>query len=276
MPGGHSVSGRTETVNAPDIAVRRIAVLLGPGGASRFLLDCLRPLLLADRDVELQGMFMREAAVRHAAELPFVKELCRVTFAVREFDGEGFERALALRIRTARQALTVLAEHTGAEHSFRDVAGSAVELLQQVIAEADITAFEPVRPPISSALTKYGQHSGKRRVAVLLTEPGLGRSALRAAAMLCGGDMSCLYVLLLPGPEVKMDALRELLREMPGGKPALVRAIDGGDFNDLAVALRDTCASIVVVPASPEMTDRNGLQFFRGQVRCPVCMVRDW
>lgn len=263
-------------MNVPEIAVRRIAVLLGPGGASRFLLDCLRPLLLTDRDVELQGMFMREAAVRHAAELPFVKELCRVTFAVREFDGVQFERALSLRIRTARQALTLLAEHTGAEHSFRDVEGSAVELLQQAIAAADITAFEPARPQISPTLTKYRQHSGKRRVAVLLTEPELGKPTLRAAAMLCGGDLSCLYVLLLPGPDVKMDALRGLLRDMRIGNPARVRAIDGGDFNDLALSLRDVCASIAVVPASPEMTDRNGLQFLRGQVRCPVCIVRDW
>jgi len=263
-------------VNAPDIAVRRIAVLLGPGGASRFLLDCLSPLLSADRDVELQGMFMREAAVRHAAELPFVKELCRVTFAVREFDGDQFERALALRIRTARQALAVLAEHTGATFSFRDMAGSAVGLLQQVIADADITTFEPVRPLISSGITEAGSKRGKRRVAVLLTDPDLGRPVLRAATMLSRGDLSCIHVLLLPGPGVQMDALRALLRELLGEKQVPVRAIDGGDFNDLALTLRETCASIFVVPASDGMTSKSSLQFLRGQVRCPVCIVRNW
>lgn len=254
---------------------RRIAVMLGPGGASRYLLDCLRPLLSTDRDIELQGMFLKEAQVRHAAELPFVQELCRVTFAVREFDSDKFERALALRMRSARQALAVLAEHTGSRHSFRDVAGSATGLLREAIADADITAFEPSRPPISSVVPGSSVPR-RRRIAAVLSDPLTAGPVLRAAIELAEGSLSGLTVLLLPDPGVTLDDLRALLRDALPARPGHVRPVDGGDFNDFAMTLRKTGASMLVVPASDSLSGPEGLMFLRGQVRCPVCVVRDW
>ena len=73
---------------------RRIAVILGTGGSGRNLLNLVMPLLARDREIEMQGVFLEEAEVQHAAELPFVKELCRVTFSVREFTSDQFERSL--------------------------------------------------------------------------------------------------------------------------------------------------------------------------------------
>ena len=84
--------------NPPDKAPRRVAVILGTGGSGRKLLDLVLPLLLRDREIEMHGVFLEEAEVQHAAELPFVKELCRVTFSVREFTSDQFERSLALRM----------------------------------------------------------------------------------------------------------------------------------------------------------------------------------
>ena len=259
----------------PDERSRRVAVMLGPGGASRYLLDCLRPLLSTDRDIELQGMFLREAQVRNAAELPFVQELCRVTFAVREFDSDKFERALSLRMRTARKALAVLAEHTGARHSFRDVAGSAMGLLREAIADADITAFEPSRPPMSSVVTA-SPVLRRRHVAAVLGDPKTSGPVLRAAIELAEGHLSGLTVLLLPDPGVTLDELRALLRDTLPARPCNVQPVDGGDFSDFALNLRRTGASILVVPASEKMTGKEGLMFLRGQARCPVCIVRDW
>ena len=112
--------------NPADKVPRRIAVILGSGGSGRSLLDLVLPLLSRGREVEMHGVFLEEAEVRHAAELPFVKELCRVTFSVREFNSDHFERALALRMRTARRALAVLARRTGVMHSFRNVRGPAI------------------------------------------------------------------------------------------------------------------------------------------------------
>ena len=107
--------------NPPEKVTRRVAVILEAGGSSRNLLDVVLPLLGRDKAVEMQGVFLEEAELRHAADLPFVKELCRVTFSVREFNSDQFERALALRMRTAQRALSVLAKRAGVTHSFRNV-----------------------------------------------------------------------------------------------------------------------------------------------------------
>ena len=77
-------------------STRRIAVILGSGGSGRNLMDLVLPLLVRDREVEMQGVFVEEAEVQHAAELPFVQELCRVTFSVREFTSAQFEHPTRL------------------------------------------------------------------------------------------------------------------------------------------------------------------------------------
>lgn len=263
-------------MNHPEHVPRRVAVILGPGGASRYLLDQLRPLLAADRNIELQGMFLREANVRHAAELPFVKELCRVTFAVREFDSGQFERALALRMRTARQALGVLAERMGVAHTFRNVESSAAKLLEQAIGEADITAFEPSRPLLAPAIPPARGPEHKPRVAVLVNDTVIARGALQTALQLAGGDLGRVAVLLLPGPDADVASLRTLFREVLSGEPGHVRLVAEGDFNDLALTLRELFASILVVPATAALTTGESLKFLREQVRCPVCVVREW
>ena len=129
----------------PEKTARRIAVIVGSGGTSRRLLDLLPMLLGRDRAVEMQGIFLEEAESLNAAELPFVQELCRVTFSLREFNRDQFERALALRMRSAQRALSVLARRAGVVHSFRNVRGSATQLLLEAAASADIMVFEPSR-----------------------------------------------------------------------------------------------------------------------------------
>jgi hypothetical protein len=263
-------------VNHPEVTTRRIAVILGPGGASRYLLDQLGPLLATDRDIELQGMFFREANIQHAAELPFVKELCRVTFAVREFDTGQFERALALRMRTARQALAVLADRKGVSHTFLDVRGSAVGLLKKAIDESDITAFEPARPPLAQAIRPGKGVAHGPRIAALLCDSTTGESVLRTAAGLAGGDLNSLAILIFPEPDESPGVLRALYRDYLEGEPGHVRLLTQGGFNDLALTLRELFASMLVVPATPAMTSDKSLQFLREQVRCPVCVVREW
>ena len=254
---------------------RRIAVILGPGSASRYLLDRLRPLLAANPDTELQGVFLEEAGVQHAAELPFVKELCRVTFAVREFNSGQFERALALRMRSARRALGVLAGHTGVAHSFRNVRGSAVGLLQETSRETDITAFEPARPSMMSGLEPAPVERSRTRVSVLLADPASAADSLRVALQLAGGNSGSVSVLILPR-DGGADVLRATMRRSLPKDPAQVRVLKPGDLAGLAAALREQHASVFVVPATPELTERPVLQFLLAQVRCPVCLVRSW
>ena len=256
--------------------IRRIAIILGPGSGSRYLLDQLHPLLAADRDIEIQGVFLEEAGVQHAAELPFVKELCRITFAVREFDSEQFERTLALRMRSARRALSVLADHSGAALSFRNVRGSAVGLLLETLRDADLTLFEPARPRVAAAITPPGRSGHKPWIAALVRDVESARVVLSAAVQLAGGDMDRIAVLLKPASGTDGDELRSSFRAFLPGTPGHVRSIAQGDLGDMALSVRELLAAMLVVPAMVETIDEKDLQFLLGQIRCPVCLVRDW
>ena len=263
-------------VNQVETETRRIAVILGPGNASRYLLDRLRPLLAANPDIELQGMFLREANVQHAAELPFVKELCRVTFTVREFNSDQFERALALRMRTARQALALIASRAGVPHTFRDVRGSAVRLLRNAVSDSDITVFEPTHLPVASAISRSSASSPRHRIGVVLRDFETGRDALRVAVQLAEGNVDQVNVLLMPSDGVKACDLRHFARETLPGEPGQMRLISEGGFNELALCLRELVISMLVAPASGDLSSEKGLQFLRQQIRCPVCLVRQW
>ncbi|MEE4216949.1 MAG: hypothetical protein V2I48_05020 [Xanthomonadales bacterium] len=256
-----------------DNSPRRIAVILGPGGASRELMNQLQPLLATDRDIEMQGVFLEEADVQRAAELPFVQELCRVTFAVREFDNDKFEHALALRVRTARRALAVLAERAGVHHTFRNVRGSAVTMLGEAVSESDITVFEPARLRVAAAIAPP-PGTRRRRIAALITDRESASEVLRVAVSLAEEDTRKISVMLAPGKGVETDDLLDCSRGLLPGMPASVRLIGPGDKDRLALTLRELLATILIAPATDEMINEKMLRFFRERVRCPVCLVR--
>ena len=260
-------------VSGVDTGTRRIAVILGPGGASRYLLDQLEPLLDSGRDIELQGVFLEEAGVQQAAELPFVKELCRVTFAVREFDSSQFEHTLALRMRTARQAIGVLADHAKVPFTFRNARGSAVGLLKEAVADADITVFEPARPPMSSVLSGSSIPRHRQRTTAVISDAKSGQAVLETALKLADGLVERVSILLFPEAGQDADQLRNLYKDFLPGKPGHVRSILAGDFKDLAIANRTLFSSMLVAPANGLMTRDRSLKFLLAQVRCPVCLV---
>lgn len=255
-------------------SAHRIAVILGTGGSSQRLLNQLLPLLGQDRDIEMQGVFLEEADVQFAAELPFVQELCRVTFSVREFTSDQFERALVLRMRTARRALDVLARRTGVQHSFRNVRGSAIRLLRETASASDMTVFEPA----SLYRAALSQRSLSRQlIVVVLSDAGSSLSVLRAAKHLAGGMSHRIATLLFPARGEEIKVLRQQAATFfSGARPGLTRLVDGGGAGDLVRAVRSMGASMLVLPANPELTDTAALRQFREQLHCPICLVRRW
>jgi hypothetical protein len=263
--------------NPPEKVPRRIAVILGAGQSGRKLLDLVLPLLTRDREVEMHGVFLEEAEVQHAAELPFVQELCRVTFSVREFTSDHFERALTLRMRTAQRALAVLARRTGVTHSFRNIRGPAVRLLRETARVSDITVFEPVRmmaPPATGSL------SGRRpppRIAVAMADLDAGRMALLAAVHLAEGDASRISILATADLAQDLPALERLLREFLPRQPLRVRMVPpGGGVHSLVDAARAEGAGLFVGVATEELLEPPNLQLLREKLRCPICLVRQW
>lgn len=263
--------------NRPERTPRRVAVILGTGGSGRNLLDLVLPLLTRDREIEMQGVFLEEAEVQHAAELPFVKELCRVTFSVREFTSDQFERSLALRMRTAQRALAVLARRTGVTHSFRNVRGPVVRLLRETASVSDITVFEPARR-LGVAVSRPVHRPGQQpRVVVVVGDLDRGRPALLAAGHLADGHSGRISVLVTGAAGADVRAISGLCEQALGGRPGSVRRIppDGG-----VLALIDAAhaegAALFVIAATDDLLEPATLQLLRERLRCPICLVREW
>lgn len=253
----------------PETRSRRIAVILGPGGSGRSLFDLLLPLLGSDRDVEMQGVFIEESEVRHAAELPFVQELCRVTFSVRDFTSEQFERALALRMRTARKALALLASRAGVPLSFRNVQGPALGLLRDTASLSDITLFEPTTALLTASPRR---RQGPLRVAVVFDDTDTGRQALRAAMRLAAGHRSAVTVIATDAV-----AAERCWRSLFPGRPLrLVMAGRESGARGLVEAANAEGASLFVIAADDDLLQPAALRSMRERLRCPICLVRRW
>lgn len=260
-----------------DKAPRRIAVILGSGGSGRSLLDLVPPLLSRDRQVEMQGVFLEEAEVQHAAELPFVKELCRVTFSVREFNSDQFERALSLRMRTARRALAVLARRTGVTHSFRNVRGPAISLLLEAVSGSDITVFEPARMLAAAASQAVRHPHGRQRIAVAIGDLESGRRALAAAAHLAADESSVITGLVTPGVMRDKTGLSRVWHELLPRRPLRVQVLpDESALLALVEAVHREGATLFVAAATETFLQPATLQVLRERLRCPVCLVRKW
>ncbi len=261
--------------NPPEKIIRRVSVILGPGGSSRNLLDVILPLLGRDKAVEMQGVFLEEAELKHAADLPFVKELCRVTFSVREFNSDQFDRVLALRMRTAQRALSVLAKRAGVAHSFRNVRGSAVNLLLETASQSDVTVFEPVRTMAAAMSSRPYKARSAPRIVVAFGDLESGRGALVAASHLAGGDMSRLTVLLTPAAATDAEELEHLVALLPA-RPGRVRTMSRLNVGSLIESVQSESASMLVLGATAEFMDPDILRILRQRLRCPVCLVRCW
>lgn len=261
----------------PERSTRRIAVILGTGGTGRNLMDLVLPLLVRDRQVEMQGVFLEEAEVQHAAELPFVQELCRVTFSVREFNSAQFEHALALRMRTAQRALSVLARRTGVLHSFRSIRGPAVRLLRETASTSDITVFEPARR-LAAAMPGPAPRQQRRPVIVVaISDLDSGRSALRAAGHLAEGDLSRVCVLAMGAAGQERDAVIRLCEDVLPGRPARLRLLSSADaVGTLVDTAQSEGAALLVIAATDDLLEPATLQALRERLRCPICLVRRW
>jgi len=264
------------TASPPDRATRRVAVVLGPGGSSRNLLDVILPLLGRDKAIEMQGVFLEEAELKHAAELPFVKELCRVTFSVREFNSEEFDRVLALRMRNAQRALSVLAKRAGVTHSFHNVRGSAIALLLETASQSDITVFEPARTMAAAMSGRPARAKTRPRIVVVVDNLETGERVLTAARHLASGDASRLTVLLTPTAVQDPVALERLFSDALSSRPGFSRTLPRLDPDSLIKAVLAEGASMLVIAATPEFLEPQALGLLRQRLRCPICLVRHW
>ena len=181
----------------PDTVTRQIAVVYGASGSGQAMLSVLQQLLRSDTSFELHGLFIEDLDLQRAAALPFTKELCRLTLSVRDIPSTGFDRTIALRLRSARHAIEELARHMGISHTFRNTQGSTVGLLRDMAHSADITIFEPLRKLPAPAVHRFTPgRLTPRRIVVVIDDVVSGDEALLVASRLVEDQAERMTVLL--------------------------------------------------------------------------------
>jgi hypothetical protein len=259
----------------PDTVPQRVAVILGTSGSGQILLEVLRPLLGKDTQIDLQGVFVVDDELQRAAALPFVKELCRLTLNVREFRSTQFERAVALRTRTARKAVAELARRMGVTHTFRHVRGSTVDLLQQTAHSADITVFEPLQMfAATSVLSPLQTQRSAQRIVVAVSDRATGAKALVAAMLLAKGEMHRISILLTATAPSEPDTLDRMISDLLPADPASVLLLSEPGVQHLIAAVRAEDAGMLVLGTSEELLKAESLRSLRKQLRCPICLVQ--
>ena len=201
------------------------------------------------------------------------KNYAGVTFDVREFNSDQFEQVLALRLRTARKALSVLARRAGVTHSFENVRGSAVKLLIEITGQSDLTIFEPVRTMAMAMSPGPTQRQLPERIVVAIDDVNSGGPALLAALQFASGDMDRVSVLLTRSAAADPEALNRLFSKVLPAPPGHVRTIPGYDAGDLAESARAENAVMLVLPATQLIMTPDNLRLLRQRLRCAICLV---
>ncbi|MDT8320361.1 MAG: hypothetical protein RQ826_07520 [Xanthomonadales bacterium] len=262
------------TKTTPEDTGRRVVVILGTGGSGRKLVEMALPLL--GKDIRMEGVFLEEAGLQQAASLPFVKELCRLTFTEREFHSADLERDLARRIRSARRLVEDMAGRAGVGHSFRNVRGPAVRLLRETVFASDITIFEPLRSFVSTLETPRQSPRAPVRLVVAVSEPVSGAAALLAAARLAHGSARRFSVLLTARAARDRERFEELAARVLPEETVYLRVLPGDDVATIISAIRRETPAMLVLGATETLLAGDALRLLREQLRCPICLVRNW
>jgi hypothetical protein len=259
----------------PDSVTRQIAVILGTSGSGQAVLNVLQQLLGRDAPIELHGLFIEDVDLKRAAALPFAKELCRLTLSVREIPNTGFDRTVALRMRSARHALEELARRMGVSHTFRNIQGSTVSLLRDTAHSADITVFEPWRKLPAPAAHRFAPgRLAPRRIVVVIDDVTSADEALLIASRLVEDNAERMTVLLRAENPTELQALEHMVRELLPGRPARLLLMPDRETQHLVATVLAERADMLVIGAREELLKSRSLGLLLQQLECPICLVR--
>jgi hypothetical protein len=259
----------------PETVARQIAVILGTSGSVQSLLNILQQLLGKDSETDLHGVFIEDDELKYVAALPFVKELCRLTSSIREIEETGFDRTVALRRRSARNAIEGLARRVGIYHTFREARGSTIKLVHETVHSADITVFEPLRKLAPPAIRQTVQsRATPRRIVVVIDDVETGEEALLAATRIAEDETNRISILLRADSPTELEALKQLTGSLLPGKPIHLLLLPDHGVQQLVTAVLAERADMLVLGASEELIKPESLGFLLKQLECPICLVR--
>jgi nucleotide-binding universal stress UspA family protein len=274
-------------------AARRILVALDASPESLAALDHAANLA-ARLQAELEGLFVEDEDLINLAQLPFAREISRLTNVVRSLDRATLEEDLRNQAALARMALRQKAEAMQLRWSFRVVRGRLEGAIQSASASADLVAMGRRRRTIGGEALGRTSASMARRLAcsVLMALPQQDRPDAPVATVYmdwpCGNSALDLAVrtareehrpllIIVPAKdkgeyEKRRDTIEQGLRA--DARIIRVRPAIGPDGHALKRALQQEQPQLLVLGCDLAGQLPQELAEFAAIANCPVLVMR--
>ena len=257
-------------------AIRRILVAMDTLSDNMAVLEAAA-VLAARLEAELTGLFVEDADLLRAADLPVSLEV--MLWTARERNPTETEMARALRALAARvrKDLERAAKRARVPWSFRVVRGPRIQVFMEAGAGSDLMFVGPAR---GSRVPRYARQQPFRKpgaVCVLYSGSAAAQRALSTAMHLVDQDGVEVKVLLAGSEFDDIRSTQPWLVERLKDPRLAVRRLDlGGDDDSALIDLLGKMApGALIIPADNRLMG-DPLLFHRLQtaVNCPIMVVR--
>jgi hypothetical protein len=254
----------------------RITVMLGNTGADRRTLDMLG-LLAAETPAKILGLFIEDIELLGLADLPVVREYCRLTQVERQLNSADLQRQLRIQARSARQALAAIAGRMGFSWSFRTVRGSLSSLLPHAAQDMDVMLLGAARRtlPFASHLSPTTRpHPLDQPVSIIFDGSQAAQRALAVASRIPRAGVQSLNVFLMAANADELTSLRAQSRALAGPITLRLHEHVNPDFNEILAAVRSERTGILVLGMNEQLISPESVDLLRKRLGCPAVLVK--
>jgi nucleotide-binding universal stress UspA family protein len=261
-----------------DRKIQRVIVAVDDAAAAAAALQAAVQLA-SSLDARLTALFLENADLLRAIELPFLKETGAVSGTVRPIAGSSLLRLLRERAEQVRAAVAATAQASGLAWQFEVVRGQRPTLLRIPRPALDLLVLP--QGAGSGLAAFFGSASSRQAAAeespialAVRDAPGAQRAFHVAGVLAAVRDAP--LVLLLPGGDPEANRrLQRLAHEAFGGTSVRPRYVTVPDFGaqTLAAAVRQHCARLLVCGGGAVPQDARQLEALLSRLRCPLVMA---
>ena len=254
----------------------RITVMLGNTGADRRTLDMLG-LLAAETPAKILGLFIEDIELLGLADLPVVREYCRLTQVERQLNSADLQRQLRIQARSARQALAAIAGRMGFSWSFRTVRGSLSSLLPHAAQDMDVMLLGAARrtlPFASHFWPTTRPHLLDQPVSIIFDGSQAAQRALAVASRIARAGGQPLNVFLMAANADELTSLRAQSRALAGPITLRLHEHVNPDFNEILAAVRSERTGILLLGMNEQLISPESVDLLRKRLGCPAVLVK--
>lgn len=249
---------------------RRVAIVFRGGDADAATLAAFK-LFGTKSSAEVVGVFVEDVDVFRVAEIPYTREVYRLTSTARNLSTSDLEREVRVQAVRAESALRAIAEEAGVRWSFRTLRARLHSALREAAREVDwlvIGAAQTVVNALPDATHRRREPASGAPIAVLFDGSENSLRAIRAGAELASTSGRKLAVLLAPRADEESEAIK-LARDALGSRPVTYRLVTDPTPEGIARAIR------ALAPALFVLGDDEGGHLARAAPSgCPTLLVR--